>query len=289
VTGAGKGLGRAFALHLADLGAAVVVNNRNREVDANGMGPADHVVAEIQYRGGRAIANYGDVCDPNTATDLIETALGEFGRLDICVTSAAISSPQPFHRTTPENLRSVLEINVVGTALVTAAAMAVMRKAGHGNIIMIASTAGLHGEPYVSAYAASKGAVIALGRTAAAEGADKGVRTNVLLPYATTQMTEAGMDPRYIDAMRAELVAPVVGALAHPECTLNGEVIVAAGTGLRSADSVEGGTVMLPAEDWLAPDELAAQVAKSRASATHTFPYAQAGFLHLAAEVVANS
>lgn len=286
VTGAGKGLGRAFALHLAELGAAVVANNRNREVDANGDGPADHVVREIVAAGGRAVANHGDVSDPATARDLVNAAIDTWGRLDVCVTSAAVSSPQMFHRTTPENFAAVMDINVTGTALIAAAAMAVMREAGYGRIVMVASTAGLHGEPTVSAYAASKGAVIALARTVAFEGERKGVLTNVLLPYATTQMTETGMDPQYADRMRPELVAPVVGALADPNCTLNGHVIVAAGTGLRVADAVEGETVVLPDAERLGPDALAALVRDSRAGASHTYLHAQDAFRSLAADLV---
>lgn len=285
VTGGGKGLGRAFALHLAGLGAAVVVNNRNRDVDDDGLGPADHVVAEIISRGGRAVAEHGDVADPATASAVVDAAIGEFGRLDICVTSAAISRPQLFHRTTPENLRTVLEINVIGTALVTAAAMAVMRESGRGSIIMVASSAGLHGEPTVSAYAASKGAVIALARTAAVEGQRRGVRTNVVLPYATTQMTADGMDPELADAMRAELVAPIVGALADPACTLNGEVIVAGGGGLRATDTVEFGTVRIPPGGHLSPDGLVDLLAASRSAPARTYPEAHAAFVDLAGDL----
>lgn len=286
VTGAGKGLGRAFALHLAGLGAAVVVNNRNREVDANGDGPADHVVREIVAAGGRAVSDHGDIADPATAHALVTAAVDTWGRLDICVTSAAVNAPQVFHRTTPVNFATVMDINVTGTALVAAAAMVVMRKAGHGRIIMVASTAGLHGEPTVSAYAASKGAVIALARTVAAEGAPKGVLTNVILPYATTQMTEAGMDPRYADSMRAELVAPVVSALADPGCTLNGQVIVAAGAGIRVADAVEGATVVLPDADRLTPDALASLLHDSRVGAAQTYQHAQDAFQSLAADLL---
>jgi NAD(P)-dependent dehydrogenase (short-subunit alcohol dehydrogenase family) len=286
VTGAGKGLGRAFALHLAGLGAAVVVNNRNREVDANGDGPADHVVREIVAAGGRAVANHGDVADPATAQDLVNAAIDAWGRLDICVTSAAVNAPQLFHRTTPANFASVMDINVTGTALIAAAAMAVMREAGYGRIVMVASTAGLHGEPTVSAYAASKGAVIALARTVAVEGARKGVLTNVVLPYATTQMTEAGMDPRHSDSMRSELVAPVVAALADPDCTLNGQVIVAAGAGIRVADAVEGATVVLPDVERLAPGALASLVHDSRAGGAHTYQHAQDAFQSLAADLL---
>ncbi|GAA1748018.1 SDR family NAD(P)-dependent oxidoreductase [Aeromicrobium alkaliterrae] len=284
VTGGGKGLGRAFALHLAERGAAVVVNNRNRTVDADGRGPADHVVAEIEAAGGRAVANYGDVAVTATATALVQDALTHFGRLDVLVTSAAITGLEMFHKTTEASFRTVLDVNVVGTALVAAAASAVMREAGHGRVVMIASTAGLHGELAAAAYAASKGAVIALARTAAHEGASKGVLTNVLLPYATTQMTEQGMDPQHADRMRSELVAPVVGALADPACTLNGQVVVAAGSGLRVADAVEGGTVTFPPGP-LSPAALTDLLARSRAGEPHTYTHARAAFQSLATDL----
>lgn len=284
VTGGGKGLGRAFALHLAEQGAAIVVNNRNRVVDADGRSAADYVVDEIIAAGGRAVADYGDVSDPATADALVAAALDTWGRLDICVTSAAISGPQMFHSTTAENFAHVIAINVTGTALIAAASMKVMREAGHGRIIMIASTAGLHGEPTVSAYAASKGAVIALARTAAAEGVRRGVLTNVLLPYATTQMTEEGMDPRFAESMRADLVAPVVSALADPASTINGQVIVAAGAGMRVADSVEGGTVMLP--DGLTAAEMQELIDKSRSGSPHTYEHALEAFQDFASELV---
>lgn len=285
VTGGGKGLGRAFARHLAELGAAVVVNNRNREVDADGRGPADHVVAEIEAAGGRAVANYGDVADPATGAALVADALEHFGRLDICVTSAAVSMPQMLHKTTAENFKAVMDINVTGTVLVVGAALAHMREAGHGRIIMVASTAGLYGEPTVSAYAASKGAVISLAKTAAVEGAGKGVFTNVLLPYATTQMTEHGMDQRYADRMRSELVAPVVSALADPTSTINGQVIIAAGAGMRVGQSVEYGTVLLPSTDRVTPAELESLIAESRQGEEHTFVHADLAFQSLAADL----
>ena len=286
VTGGGKGLGRAFALHLARLGAAVVVNNRNREVDADGWGPADHVVNEIQAAGGEAVADHGDVADPATAAALVRAALDGWGRLDIAVTSAAVASPQLFHKTTPENFARVIAINVTGTALVAAAASAVMREAGFGRIVMVASTAGLHGEPTASAYAASKGAVLALARTAAREGARRGVLTNALLPYATTTMTEAGMDPRYADRLAPADVAPVLGALVDPESTLNGAVVVAAGQGLRVAESVEGATVLVPPGP-LTPGTLEELLRRSAAGGTHTYPEAQEAFQDFAAELSA--
>ncbi|WP_222431953.1 SDR family NAD(P)-dependent oxidoreductase [Leekyejoonella antrihumi] len=286
VTGGGKGLGRAFALHLAAHGAAVVVNNRNREVDDAGLGPADHVVAEIEAAGGTALADHSPVEDPHTPERLVATCLERFGRLDILVTSAGISGAQMFHKTTADNFRTVMDINVIGTALIAAEATRVMREAGHGRVVLVSSTAGLHGEPTLSAYAASKGAVIALGRTIAMEGARKDVLTNVLLPYATTPMTAQGMDPRHANAMRSELVAPVVTALADPESTINGQVIIAGGSGIRLGDAVEGATVALP-HRALRPDALQQLLKQSRSGAAQRYSDAQDAFQQFAADEAA--
>ena len=285
VTGGGKGLGRAFALHLASQGAAIVVNNRNRVVDADGRSAADYVVDEIIAAGGRAVANYGDVADAATPDALIAAAIANWGRLDILVTSAAISAPQMLHKLDLDDFTRLININVTGTAMVTSAAMTVMREAGHGRIIMVASTSGLHGFPTVAAYATSKGAVIALGRTAAAEGVRKGVLTNVILPYATTQMTEEGMDSQYADALRPEAVAPIVSALADPASTVNGQVIIAAANGLRVADAVEGGTVTFDNTDALDPADLASLIDKSRSGQQHTYTNAHEAFLDFASEL----
>lgn len=284
VTGGGKGLGRAFALDLARRGVRVVVNNRNREVDADGLGPADHVAAEIRAAGGTALAHHGAVEDPAAAQTMVACALDAWGRLDILVTSAGISGPQMFHKATPDNFRQVLEVNVLGTVLVASAAARVMRAAGHGRILMVASTAGLYGEPTVSAYAASKGAVIALAKTVAIEGAPRGVYTNTLLPYATTQMTAHGMDQRYAALMAAESVAPVAAALVHPRGQLNGMTVVAGADGVRYAETSEGATARFPGGD-LEPEELAGLLKESREGARHTFAEAQDAFQSLAADL----
>ena len=284
VTGGGKGLGRAFALDLARRGVRVVVNNRNREVDADGHGPADHVVAEIRAAGGTAAAHHGAVEDPASAETMTRLALDQWGRLDILITSAGISGPQLFHKATLDNFRQVLDVNVLGTVLVAAAAARAMRAAGHGRILMVSSTAGLYGEPTVSAYAASKGAVIALAKTVAAEGARRGVLANVLLPYATTQMTAHGMDRRYAALMAAESVAPVAAALVHPRSRLNGMTVVAGADGIRYAEASEGMTARVPGGD-LEPEELARLLKQSRAGARHTFAEAQDAFLSLAADL----
>lgn len=284
VTGGGKGLGRAFALDLARRGVRVVVNNRNREVDADGRGPADHVAGEILAAGGTAVAHHGAVEDPGSAESMVELALGEWGRLDILITSAGISGPQMFHKATLDNFRQVLDVNVLGTVLVASAAARVMRAAGRGRILMVSSTAGLFGEPAVSAYAASKGAVIALAKTVAVEGARRGVYTNALLPYATTQMTAQGMDKRYAELMAAESVAPVAAALVHPRSQLNGMTVVAGADGLRYAEASEGMTVRHSGGD-IAPEDLAGLLETSREGTRHTFAEANDAFQSLAADL----
>ena len=277
VTGGGKGLGRAFALDLAAAGASVVVNNRNRQVDDAGRGPADHVVAEILAAGGAAVAEHSDVADPAAAASMVDLALRTYGRLDFLVTSAAVANPEMFHKSTPERFDAVIATNVGGTAHVAQLCAAHMRRHGGGRIVLVASTAGLHGEPTAAAYSASKGAVIALGRAIAVEGERRGVLTNVLLPYATTQMTDTGMAAEFRDAMAAALVAPVVSALVDPACTLNGQVLVAAGGRLRAAAAVEYGTVDLPA-GRLGAGELADLLATSRKSPPREFPDAPSAF-----------
>jgi len=128
VSGGGRGLGRSFCRALARQGAKVVVNNRNRVTDADGRGPADHVAAEI-----------------------VAAAVERWGRLDICVANAAIGPGGMFHKQPAAQFGEVLEINLQGSVRLARAAMAVMRPAGYGRIILVGSTGGLHGDVGLSA------------------------------------------------------------------------------------------------------------------------------------------
>ncbi len=276
VSGGGRGLGRSFCLALARQGAKVVVNNRNRVVDADGRGPADQVADQITAAGGEAVAEYSDAADPGSGQAMIAAARRHWGRLDICVANAAIGIGGMFHRQAAEQFDEVLAINLQGSIRLARAAMAVMRPAGYGRIILVASTGGLHGDIGLSAYAASKGGLLAFGRSLAAEGAAKGVLTNLLLPYAQTQMTEAQMtDDGMPSAARKQLepdaVAPVLTALASQDCRLNGEYIVTGGGRLRRASVVEWGTVPLPNDPDLSPGQLETLLAQSQAGEPKEF------------------
>jgi NAD(P)-dependent dehydrogenase (short-subunit alcohol dehydrogenase family) len=267
VSGGGRGLGRSFCLALAREGAKVVVNNRNRVADR----AADRVAEEIVLAGGEAVAEYSDAADPGSGEAMVGAALERWGRLDICVANAAIGVGGMFHKQPAEQFDEVLLINLLGSIRLARAAVAVMRPAGYGRIILVASTGGLHGDVGLSAYAASKGGLLAFGRSLAAEGAGRGVLTNMLLPYALTQMTSAGMpsavqallEPEAVQAlMDPDAVAPVLTALASEACRLNGEYIVTGGGRLRRASVVEWETVELPSS--LSPSLLEELLSRSR-------------------------
>jgi NAD(P)-dependent dehydrogenase (short-subunit alcohol dehydrogenase family) len=283
VSGGGRGLGRAFCLALARQGARVVVNNRNRVVDGDGLGPADHVAAEIIAAGGEAVADYSDAAALDSGEAVVAAAIGRWGRLDICVANAAIGVSGMFHRQSAEQFGEILEINLHGSIGLARAAMAVMRPANYGRIILVSSTAGLHGDIGLSAYAASKGGLVAFGRSLAAEGAGRGVLTNMLLPYALTQMTDDGMPSQGKTQLDPAAVAPVLTALASEGCRLNGEYIVTGGGRLRRASVVEWGTVELPGDPDLSPTELAALLARSRQGEPREFGVAVDAFADLMA------
>ncbi len=241
VTGAGIGLGRAYALHLARAGMRVVVNNRRREVDAQGRGSADLVVEQISAVGGEAIANYDDVCADGAGERIVRQALDAWGRLDALVNNAGVDQHAAFHMLDLASFRAIFEVNFFGTVQVTHAAWTQMRKAGHGRVVVSTSSAGLHGLHGLSAYAASKAALIGLARTLAAEGASRDLFCNALAPYAATRMTEAHLDPAARLRMSCDHVAPLVAELVSASSRINGEVIVAGLGWARRATTVELG------------------------------------------------
>jgi NAD(P)-dependent dehydrogenase (short-subunit alcohol dehydrogenase family) len=231
VTGAGGGLGRSHALELARRGAQVVVNDFGGTVAGAGSspGPAKLVVDEIIEAGGVAIANSHSVATPEGAGAMVETAVREFGRIDIVVNNAGILCDEAMHKLTLESWEAVLAVHLTGTMLVTHAAFPHMREQGYGRIVNTTSAAGLFGNFGQCSYGAAKMGIVGLTRVLAIEGGPKGVRVNAVSPAALTRMTEAVMGPLGdVVVAKPELVTPVVVYLAHEGCSLNGEVISAA-------------------------------------------------------------
>jgi NAD(P)-dependent dehydrogenase (short-subunit alcohol dehydrogenase family) len=239
VTGAGTGLGRAYALRLAADGLRVLVNNRRREVDERGRGSADRVVEEILAAGGVAVANHEDVCADGAGERMVAQALATWGRLDVLVNNAGVDQHAAFHRIDLASFRAIFDVNFLGTLQVTHAAWAHMRRAGHGRVLVSTSSAGLHGLHGLSAYAAAKAALIGLARTLAAEGADHDLFCNAVAPYAATRMTAAHVAEALRERMAPELVAPLVSALVSERSRLNGQVLVVGQGWARRAATVE--------------------------------------------------
>ncbi len=235
VTGAGAGLGRAYALHLAGLGWRVVVNNRKRSSSA------DDVVAQIRSQGGEAIAHYDDVCSEGAGERLLQTALNTWGRLDALVNNAGVDQHAPFHKISLDDFRRIVAINFDGTVAITHAIYPHLRAQGSGRIVVSVSSAGLHGLHGLSAYAASKAALIAFMRSLAAEAVSRGVLISAIAPYAATRMTEAHLSDELRERMSADSVAPFLAGLIHPDSTSHGQTWVVGAGWARRASSVEWG------------------------------------------------
>jgi NAD(P)-dependent dehydrogenase (short-subunit alcohol dehydrogenase family) len=213
VTGAGRGIGRAYALLLAARGARVVVNDLDPD-------PASAVAAEI---GDKAVADGNDVAAASGADALVNTAIERFGSLDILINNAGNIRWAGMPEVDQQNLASHLAVHLGGSFNTTRAAWPHMADRGYGRIVMTTSS-GLFGLPNNTSYAAAKGAVIGLARSLATAGVDHGIKVNLIAPGAFTRMAGRGDVP---PEMAPELVAPMAAFLAHEDCPVSGEIYAA--------------------------------------------------------------
>jgi NAD(P)-dependent dehydrogenase (short-subunit alcohol dehydrogenase family) len=278
VTGSGAGLGRAYARLLAASGARVVVNDLSTAPDGREVigGSAQQVVDEITVAGGTAVADTHSVAGPQGARAVVATALEHYGRIDAVINNAGIVRSGGFHRLTPDDIAAVLGVHLIGSILVTRAAWDTMKDQGYGRVVFTSSSIGLLGTPANAAYGGAKGALAGLTRALAAEGAGHGIAVNAVAPMAVTRLNEAVMSSIFGEAtgrLTPDAVAPVTAYLVHRTCTLNGEVLSAAGgrvarfavgsgpavAGLQSPEDVrdafEAVRVTEPARWWAPPLE----------------------------------
>ncbi|OBI09501.1 short-chain dehydrogenase [Mycolicibacter heraklionensis] len=253
VTGAGRGLGRAYALMLAQRGAAVVVNDTGADLTGDGVhdDPAERVAAEIRDAGGVAVACTASVATRDGGEAIIGAAMEHYGRVDVVIHNAGNVRRAPLREMSPEDFDAVLDVHLRGAFHVVRAAFGAMCDAGYGRIVLTSSIGGIYGNADVANYAAAKAGVIGLSNVAALEGAAHGVRCNVVVPAAVTRMAE-GIDTSAYPPMEPELVAPVVGWLAHESCSVNGEVLIALAGRVARAAVVESPGVYQP--DWTIED-----------------------------------
>ncbi|CAI7974785.1 MULTISPECIES: SDR family NAD(P)-dependent oxidoreductase [unclassified Parafrankia] len=226
ITGAGRGLGRAYALLLGSLGAKVVVNDPGGSMSGEGLdtGPAEQVVQEIIAAGGEAVASTDSVATAAGGQAIIDTAIDSFGRIDILIHNAGTHRPAPLAEMTYEDFDAVLDVHLRGAFHVVRAAFPLMVAAGYGRIVLTSSIGGLYGNAGVVNYGVSKTGMIGLSNVAALEGAASGVKSNIIVPAAITRMAE-GIDTSAYPPMGPELVAPTVGWLAHESCSITGEML----------------------------------------------------------------
>ena len=198
VTGAGRGIGRAIAMTLAELGAGVVVNDLGApDVDGQAADttPADEVVAEIAAAGGKAVASYDSVADFEGARRIVETAIEAFGRIDALVNNAGITGTAPLYELAPERFDAVVRVHTHGTFYCTRHASVHMKEQGYGRILNVVSRAGLIGASGAAAYGAGKGGIYGFTNVAARDLAPFGITVNAINPAAAlTRMVTGAAD-----------------------------------------------------------------------------------------------
>jgi NAD(P)-dependent dehydrogenase (short-subunit alcohol dehydrogenase family) len=233
VTGAGGGLGRAYALELARRGAKVVVNDIGGARDGSGSSDAaQRVVAEIEAAGGTAIANGASVTDEAQVEAMVSAAKERWGAVHILINNAGILRDKSFAKMSIEDFRTVVDVHLIGSAICTKAVWETMRDQYHGRILMTSSSTGLYGNFGQANYGAAKLGLLGLAKTLSLEGAKYNVRVNTLAPTAATRMTEDIFPPEMLPAFNPENVVPAALFLVSQDAPT---AIVGAGAGVFQA------------------------------------------------------
>jgi NAD(P)-dependent dehydrogenase (short-subunit alcohol dehydrogenase family) len=248
ITGAGRGLGRAYALLLASRGAKVVVNDLGSSMQGEGAdaSPAHDVVREIKAAGGEAVASTDSVATPQGGKAVIEAALDHYGRIDILIHNAGNVRRGSLKEMTYEDFDAVLDVHLRGAFHVVRPAFPRMCQAGYGRVVLTSSIGGLYGNLNVANYSSAKAGLVGLSHVIALEGAAEGVKSNVIVPAAVTRMAE-GLDTSMYPPMDPELVAPTVGWLAHESCSISGDMLVSVAGRVARAFVAETPGVYRPA------------------------------------------
>jgi NAD(P)-dependent dehydrogenase (short-subunit alcohol dehydrogenase family) len=252
VTGAGRGLGRAYALAAATAGASVVVNDIDAETAAR-------TVAEIAEQGGRAVVAIGAADQEGVGDEIVAVAIREFGRLDGIVANAGVMRARPIWEESDENVEWHLRVNVVGVVNVVVPAVRAMRDSGGGSVVLVTSGART-GLPGIGAYAASKGAVASLAWTWAPELVSAGIRVNAISPVANTDMFGLAVN-QLAPPPEPERIAPVVTyLLSDRSARITGQIVRFTGTVLGFYPSPVPLAAELARDSWT-PEQIADAVA----------------------------
>lgn len=237
VTGAGGGLGRAYALDLAARGAKVVVNDLGGARDGTGASDAAaEVVAEIEAAGGTAMANGGSVTEQEQMEEMVAKAKEAWGGVHVLINNAGILRDKSFAKMTMEDWKLVVDVHLNGSAICTKAVWETMREQAYGRILNTASSTGLYGNFGQANYGAAKLGLAGFTKTLAIEGAKYNIKVNTIAPIAATRMTEDIMPPAMFEQLGPDNVAPAAVYLVSEDAPTN--MIVGAGGGFFHASYV---------------------------------------------------
>ncbi|OQY48045.1 MAG: short-chain dehydrogenase [Desulfobacteraceae bacterium 4572_87] len=231
VTGAGAGLGRAYALELARRGAKVLVNDLGGTQDGTGKSAsaADNVVKEIVDAGGEATSNYDSVTTPEGGENIVNQAVKTWGRVDILINNAGILRDKTLAKMAPAMWDAVLDVHLKGAYNVTRPAFLKMREQRYGRVVLTTSAAGLYGNFGQTNYSAAKLGLVGFMNTLKIEGERAGIKVNTVAPIAGTRMTEEVLPPDLFEKLKPEFVTPLVLYLASEQCPVTGTVYNAGG------------------------------------------------------------
>jgi len=248
VTGAGRGLGRAHALALAERGAKVLINDLSDDT-------AKVVVTEIEDAGGQAIANSASVTDNEQIEAMVEQVMSKWGRIDILVNNAGILRDKTFAKMSLDDFRAVVDVHLMGTVHCTKAVWNIMREQSYGRVVFTTSSTGLYGNFGQANYGAAKMAMVGLMNTLHLEGAKYNIHVNCLAPAAGTAMTEGLIPDAAFKLLSPESVSPGVVFLVGPDAPSR-TVLGAGGGSFAVYKGFEtDGTNLLP--DDLSPEGVA--------------------------------
>lgn len=226
ITGAGRGLGRLYALDLASRGASVVVNDLGGTMRGEGSDRkvADEVVAEVIAAGGNAVASYDSVDSSEGGEAIVQTALEHFGRLDAVISNAGIFNSIAFDEITPSQWRQMLAVHLDGGFYLSQPAFKVMKEQRYGRFVFISSSGGMFGQHLEAHYGAAKAGLVGLSNVIALEGADHHILSNTVLPFGFSRMVTETVNPDtlksigLLDLIGPDKVVPIVTYLASRAC-----------------------------------------------------------------------
>ena len=257
ITGAGRGLGRSYALLLAARGCKVVVNDNGSAIGGSAIGgsairgdevvsnPADEVVAEIVAAGGEAVACLESVATPQGCAAIVQSAIDTWGRIDVLIHNAGNVRYGSLQELSVEDFDAVVDVHFKGGFHLVRAAFAHMVAAQYGRVVLTSSVSGLYGSQTTVNYGMSKAGLMGLNNVTALEGGPHGIKSNTIIPAAVTRMAD-GLDTSAYPPMDPDLVAPMVGWLAHESCSVSGEHLIAVAGRMARAFGTESKGVFHP-------------------------------------------